>query len=165
MTSLLSNAPLVAAFLSFLFAQVAKVFTTWYVEHKWDLSRLVGSGGMPSSHSAFVVGLSTAIGFVRGIDSVEFAISFVFSAIVMYDASGVRQQAGKQANVLNQIISELPPEHPVSEVRPLKDALGHTPLQVSRAFERRSRRMRRESKHERVRTHQIPARTDLTPRR
>ena len=48
----------------------------------------------------------------------------------MYDASGVRQHAGKQANVLNQIISELPPEHPVSEVRPLKDALGHTPLQV-----------------------------------
>ena len=47
----------------------------------------------------------------------------------MYDASGVRQHAGKQANVLNQIISELPPEHPVSEVRPLKDALGHTPIQ------------------------------------
>ncbi|QDZ23550.1 hypothetical protein HOP50_10g60890 [Chloropicon primus] len=125
-----TNRPLVAALLSFFFAQVAKVFTTWYLDRKWDLTRLVGSGGMPSSHSAFVVGLCTAVGFASGTSSVEFAVCFVFSAIVMYDASGVRQHAGKQANVLNQIISELPPEHPVSDVRPLKDTLGHTPTQV-----------------------------------
>eukprot|EP00212_Chloropicon_laureae_P007229 CAMPEP_0197492922 /NCGR_PEP_ID=MMETSP1311-20131121/16860_1 /TAXON_ID=464262 /ORGANISM="Genus nov. species nov., Strain RCC856" /LENGTH=133 /DNA_ID=CAMNT_0043038057 /DNA_START=99 /DNA_END=497 /DNA_ORIENTATION=+ len=128
--AIFTNAPLLAAILSFVFAQVAKVFTTWYLDRKWDLTRLVGSGGMPSSHSAFVTGLCTAVGFANGTSSVEFAVCFVFSAIVMYDASGVRQHAGKQANVLNQIISELPPEHPVSEVRPLKDALGHTPIQV-----------------------------------
>mmetsp|Transcript_4844 Transcript_4844/g.14460 ORF Transcript_4844/g.14460 Transcript_4844/m.14460 type:complete len:100 (-) Transcript_4844:630-929(-) len=77
-----TNRPLVAALLSFFFAQVAKVFTTWYLDRKWDLTRLVGSGGMPSSHSAFVVGLCTAVGFASGTSSVEFAVCFVFSAIV-----------------------------------------------------------------------------------
>ena len=128
--AIFTNPPLLAAILAFVVAQVAKVFTTWYLDRKWDLTRLVGSGGMPSSHSAFVVGLCTAVGFSSGTSSVEFAVCFVFSAIVMYDASGIRQHAGKQANVLNQIISELPPEHPAGEIRPLKEALGHTPLQV-----------------------------------
>ena len=77
-----------------------------------------------------VLGLTTALGVIRGTSSAEFAISLIFSMVVMYDASGVRLHAGKTASVLNMIITELPPDHPVSDTRPLRDTLGHTPLQV-----------------------------------
>jgi acid phosphatase family membrane protein YuiD len=90
----------------------------------------VGSGGMPSSHTALVVGLTTAIGLKESLDSSIFALCLVFSLVVMYDATGVRLHAGRQAEVLNQLILELPPQHPVSDTRPLRDSLGHTPIQV-----------------------------------
>jgi uncharacterized protein len=122
----------VAAFLGFLFAQTAKVFTHYYIESKWDFLKLVSSGGMPSSHTALVMGLTTAIGVLQGTNTPWFAIALVFSLIVMYDATGVRLHAGKQASVLNMIITELPPDHPVSSTAgQLKDTLGHTPLQVA----------------------------------
>lgn len=77
-----------------------------------------------------VLGLTTAVGVIRGTSSAEFAIALIFSMVVMYDASGVRLHAGKTASVLNMIITELPPDHPVSDTRPLRDTLGHTPLQA-----------------------------------
>lgn len=117
--------------MGFLIAQVAKIFTHYHVNREWDLTRLVGSGGMPSSHTSLVMGLTTAIGVLEGTSSPYFAMSLVFSLIVMYDATGVRLHAGKQASVLNMIITELPPDHPVSMgAGQLKDTLGHTPLQV-----------------------------------
>ena len=121
-----------AAFWGFTVAQVLKVFTHYYSERRWDVWRLLGSGGMPSSHSAFVMGLVTGLGVKNGTTSDSFALAFVLAAVVMYDATGVRQHAGKHASILNLIISELPPEHPAAEQlgRPLKSALGHTPLQV-----------------------------------
>lgn len=130
---MLHNGAFVAAFLGFFFAQSAKVFTHYYTEQKWDLARLVSSGGMPSSHTGLVMGLTTALGVLQGTSSSAFAIALVFSLIVMYDASGVRLHAGKQASVLNMIITELPPDHPVSTTQGqlLKDTLGHTPLQVA----------------------------------
>ena len=79
-----------------------------------------------------VLGLTTAVGVIRGTSSAEFAIALIFSMVVMYDASGVRLHAGKTASVLNMIITELPPDHPVSDTRPLRDTLGHTPLQARR---------------------------------
>lgn len=91
---------------------------------------MLDSGGMPSSHSATVSALALAIGLQEGAGSPAFAIAVVLSCIVMYDASGVRLHAGRQAELLNQIVCELPPEHPLSTVRPLRDSLGHTPLQV-----------------------------------
>lgn len=125
------NGAFVASFLGFFFAQLAKVFTHHYVEGVWDTSRLVGSGGMPSSHTAAVVALTTSIGVLRGTSDALFAACCVFSLVVMYDASGVRLHAGKQASVLNMIIGELPPEHPVAATSTLlKDTLGHTPFQV-----------------------------------
>uniref|UniRef100_A9TH33 Phosphatidic acid phosphatase type 2/haloperoxidase domain-containing protein n=2 Tax=Physcomitrium patens TaxID=3218 RepID=A9TH33_PHYPA len=126
-----TNFPIVAAFLSFFVAQSLKVLTTWYKENRWDVKRLYGSGGMPSSHSATVTGLACAIGLREGLGGPLFAIAFVLACIVMYDASGVRLQAGRQAEVLNQIVFELPPEHPLSDSRPLKEFLGHTPPQVA----------------------------------
>lgn len=129
---ILQYSAFVAAFLGFFFAQVAKVFTHHFVTREWDLTRLVGSGGMPSSHTSLVMGLTTALGMLQGTSSPFFAIALVFSLIVMYDATGVRLHAGKQASVLNMIITELPPDHPVSSsTGQLKDTLGHTPLQVA----------------------------------
>ncbi|CAN6560610.1 hypothetical protein ACFX13_031174 [Malus domestica] len=124
------NLPLLSAFLSCALAQFLKLFTTWYKERRWDSRRMLGSGGMPSSHSSTVTALVVAIGLQEGTGGSAFAIAVVLACVVMYDATGVRLHAGRQAELLNQIVCELPPEHPVSSVRPLRDSLGHTPLQV-----------------------------------
>ncbi|CAM6100219.1 unnamed protein product [Calypogeia fissa] len=129
--SFFSNTPIVAAFFAFALAQSLKVSMTWYKEKRLDWARLIGPGGMPSSHSATVMALVVAIGLRDGFGSSLFAISMVLAGVVMYDASGVRLQAGRQAEVLNQILCELPPEHPLFDSRPLRDMLGHTPIQVA----------------------------------
>ncbi|XP_030459625.1 uncharacterized protein LOC115680014 isoform X3 [Syzygium oleosum] len=124
------NLPLISAFLAFALAQFLKLFTTWFKERRWDSKRMLGSGGMPSSHSATVTALAVAIGLQEGTGGSAFAIAVVLALVVMYDASGVRRHAGRQAELLNQIVCEFPPEHPLSSVRPLRELLGHTPLQV-----------------------------------
>ncbi|KAK7399983.1 hypothetical protein VNO78_11181 [Psophocarpus tetragonolobus] len=129
-SSISSNYPLISAFVGFALAQSIKLFTTWFKERRWDLKQLVGSGGMPSSHSATVTALAAAIGLQDGFGGPLFAFALVFACIVMYDATGVRLQAGRQAEVLNQIVYELPAEHPLAESRPLRELLGHTPPQV-----------------------------------
>ncbi|XP_022728060.1 uncharacterized protein LOC111283728 isoform X1 [Durio zibethinus] len=125
-----SNLPLVTAFLAFALAQFLKLFTNWFKERRWDSKRMIDSGGMPSSHSATVTALAVAIGLQDGTGGPAFAIAVVLACVVMYDASGVRLHAGRQAELLNQIVCEFPPEHPLSSVRPLRELLGHTPLQV-----------------------------------
>ncbi len=85
---------------------------------------------MPSSHSAFVAALTTAVGLYKGIDDPLFAVCVVFSSIVMYDATGVRRAASQQARLLNRIVQELFEGHPLSQEQ-LKELLGHTPLQVA----------------------------------
>lgn len=124
------SVPLLSAFLAFAIAQFLKVITTWYKEKRWDPKKIIGSGGMPSSHSSTVVALAVSIGLHEGVEASTFAIAVVLAFIVMYDASGVRLHAGRQAELLNQIVCEFPPEHPLSTSRPLRDSLGHTPLQV-----------------------------------
>jgi acid phosphatase family membrane protein YuiD len=128
--AVVSSPALIAALLSFSIAQIAKVFTHYHATGKVDYSRIVGSGGMPSSHTALVVGLCTSIGLKEGMQSSIFALCLVFSLVVMYDATGVRLHAGRQAEVLNQLIVELPRDHPLTDSRPLRDTLGHTPIQV-----------------------------------
>ncbi|KAH6778540.1 Acid phosphatase/vanadium-dependent haloperoxidase-related protein [Perilla frutescens var. frutescens] len=125
-----SNLPLLSALLACAVAQFLKPFITWLKDDKFDSRRMLGSGGMPSSHSATVMALATAIGLQEGAGGSSFAISAVLACVVMYDATGIRLHAGRQAELLNQIVCELPPEHPVANVRPLRDSLGHTPLQV-----------------------------------
>lgn len=129
-SSIFQNYPLISALVAFTLAQSIKFFTTRYREKRWDPKQLIGSGGMPSSHSATVSSLAIAIGFQDGFSSSLFAASMIFASVVMYDASGVRLHAGKQAEVLNQIVYELPAEHPLAEIRPLRELLGHTPAQV-----------------------------------
>lgn len=125
------NYPLICALVAFAVAQSIKVVTTWYREKRWDLKQLVGSGGMPSSHSSTVSALAMSIGLQDGFGGSSFAIAAILASVVMYDASGVRLHAGRQAEVLNQIIDEFPEEHPLSDTRPLREVLGHTPIQVS----------------------------------
>ncbi|KAK8526326.1 hypothetical protein V6N12_020802 [Hibiscus sabdariffa] len=125
-----TNYPLICAFIAFAIAQSTKFFTSWYKERRWDIKQLVGSGGMPSSHSSTVTALATAIGFQEGFGGSLFATALILACIVMYDATGVRLHAGRQAEVLNQIVYELPAEHPLAESRPLRELLGHTPPQV-----------------------------------
>ncbi|KAE8730144.1 dentin sialophosphoprotein-like [Hibiscus syriacus] len=125
-----TNYPLISAFIAFAIAQSIKFFTSWYKEKRWDISQLVGSGGMPSSHSSTVTALATAIGFQDGFGGSLFATASILACIVIFDATGVRLHAGRQAEVLNQIVYELPAEHPLAETRPLRELLGHTPPQV-----------------------------------
>ncbi|XP_009778706.1 uncharacterized protein LOC107825678 [Nicotiana tabacum] len=129
-SSFLTNYPLVSALLAFALAQSAKLFTSWYKERHWDLKQLVGSGGMPSSHTSTVTALATAVGLQEGFGGSLFATALVLACVVMYDATGVRLQAGRQAEVLNQIVCELPAGHPLADSIPLRELLGHTPPQV-----------------------------------
>ncbi|KAK9108421.1 hypothetical protein Syun_024432 [Stephania yunnanensis] len=129
-SAIVANLPLISAFIAFFVAQTIKFFISWYKERKWDFKKLLGSGGMPSSHSATVAALATAVGLQDGFGGSPFAVAVVLACIVMYDALGVRLHAGRQAEVLNQIVYELPAEHPLSDTRPLRELLGHTPPQV-----------------------------------
>ncbi|XP_057949521.1 uncharacterized protein LOC131144709 isoform X2 [Malania oleifera] len=129
-SSAFNNYPLLSALLAFAIAQFIKFFTAWYKERRWDLKQLIGSGGMPSSHSATVTALAVAVGFQDGFGGSVFATALVLACVVMYDAFGVRLHAGRQAEVLNQIVYELPAEHPLADSRPLRELLGHTPRQV-----------------------------------
>src|SRR2546425_11927341 len=128
-TSLFNNRILIAAFLAWAIAQVSKTILELFRQRKLILSRLVSSGGMPSSHSALVTGLATAIGRETGLGSAVFAVSVVLAAIVMYDAAGVRRAVSIQARILNQMIDEAFQGHPFAEKR-LRELIGHTPIQV-----------------------------------
>lgn len=109
--------------------QTFKVIWDLIVEHKFNFKRILGAGGMPSSHSAVVTALTTMIAREYGISSPIFGMAFIFSAIVMYDAAGVRRAAGKQAELLNKIV-ETPGLTSVQMSEKLVEVLGHTPTQV-----------------------------------
>lgn len=108
--------------------QIFKFLSDSIINREINFRRFVETGGMPSSHSAVVTSLMTAIGLSEGFDSPIFAVSFVFSFIVMYDAAGVRRAAGKQAAILNQLIHSKQVKVDTNEK--LKELLGHTPIQV-----------------------------------
>lgn len=128
-SDLAGNHVFMCAFLSWLVAQVAKVFTAYYREGRWDHRVMFDSGGMPSSHTSLVVGLTTSIAYQHGLGSVYFPLALAFTLIVMYDAAGVRRHAGKQAEVLNKILADTFHGSPLSNTK-LKEVLGHSPLQV-----------------------------------
>ncbi|MCY4115321.1 MAG: divergent PAP2 family protein [Caldilineaceae bacterium] len=112
-----------------LLVQLYKFFFEWIKRRDFDLRVLARAGGMPSSHAAMVCSLVSAIGYRTGPRSDLFALATLFALIVMYDATGVRQAAGKQAVVLNQILRELFSGQPVSEEE-LKELIGHSPTEV-----------------------------------
>ncbi len=120
---------LIVPFVTWFCVQTFKVLWELATTKKFNFKRIIGAGGMPSSHTSIVVSITTMVGRSQGIDSVIFAVSLIFSLVVMYDACGVRRQAGKQARILNDIVNT--PGLTTVQVREkLVEALGHTPLQV-----------------------------------
>lgn len=125
-----SNRVLGTAALSWFVAQLIKVVLDLIREKRLDFSRLLGSGGMPSSHAAFAVALSFAIGYETGFDSSVYALSAAFAVVVMVDAAGVRRAAGTQAKLLNRMVVDLIEQGRLPEYESLKELLGHTPVEV-----------------------------------
>lgn len=117
------------AFVAWFTAQFLKVVIVYIKKHKLDVTRFVGSGGMPSSHSACVTAMTIAVGKVCGIYTAEFAIALTVACIVMYDATGVRRAAGEQAKIINYMMEHWN-DGPESFQKQLKELVGHTPVEV-----------------------------------
>ena len=125
----ITNKYLYIPFLVWLCIQIFKVIYDLITTKKFNFKRIMGAGGMPSSHSAVVTCLATLIGKSEGVETPIFAVSVIFAMIVMYDAAGVRRAAGKQAHLLNKIV-ETPGLSGMEVQERLVEVLGHTPLQV-----------------------------------
>jgi len=126
----LHNHALQTALLAWFIAQIIKPPLEYLRKGKWNWGYLFSAGGMPSSHSALMVGATTGIGLHEGFDAAVFALSVAVTMIVVYDAAGVRRQAGIQAHKINILIEELLAGHPISD-KQLLEVLGHTPFEVS----------------------------------
>ncbi len=127
----LTNSLLITAVSSWAIAQVIKVIIHAILYKTFDIGRLFGDGGMPSGHSATVVSLATISGLIHGLGSFEFAVTAILAIIVCHDATGVRQETGKQAVVINELVRafEALTTDDLAEVK-LKEFVGHTPVQV-----------------------------------
>ncbi|MBQ9297880.1 MAG: divergent PAP2 family protein [Clostridia bacterium] len=126
---LLHNKYIIVPMFVWLGIQVFKTLWDLFKEKKFNFKRILGAGGMPSSHSAVVCCLSTLIGRDLGFDSAIFGLSVIMSLVVMYDAAGVRRAAGKQAKILNKIVNT--PGLAIETVQEkLQEVLGHTPVEV-----------------------------------
>lgn len=122
---------LIVGFLASILAQVMKFIGHFIKNRKLDYRVLFTTGGMPSSHSAGVMGLSTIVGFICGFDSIEFAIALGYSSVVMYDAAGLRRAAGKMAKTINMMKEDFYQHKTQLAGERLKELLGHTPMEVT----------------------------------
>ncbi|MFC1909350.1 divergent PAP2 family protein [Chloroflexota bacterium] len=128
---IITNKVLIIPICSWAIAQLLKVIVILIQKKQLDLRYLVISGGMPSSHSAFVSALATSVALIQGLGSVAFGISAIFALVVIYDAAGVRRSVGQQSVVLNRIVRELRLRRPITELgHDLKEFVGHTQFQV-----------------------------------
>ncbi|HDF3877024.1 TPA: divergent PAP2 family protein [Clostridioides difficile] len=126
-SEIFNNGALGISLIACFLAQFIKIFTG--KEKRIELSRILISGGMPSSHSSFVTSLATVVGIEKGFNSTDFAIITVLALIIMYDAAGVRRAVGKQATILNQMVADIQHGKHI-EHKKLKELIGHTPLEV-----------------------------------
>src|SRR3972149_3983580 len=128
--AILQNRILIIALTAWGIAQVLKVPLEYFRTRKWSWAVLLAAGGMPSSHSALIVGATHAIGLYYGFDHPLFALGIAVTLIVTYDAAGVRRQAGMHAERINGLFDELLPGH-IWDEEELREVLGHTPLEVT----------------------------------
>ena len=126
---LIDNRILLAAILGWVVAQGVKVLLGVVTERRFNFRWLVGSGGMPSSHSAGVSALATRVGIVEGLSSPIFAVTLVVALVIMFDAQGVRRATGQQAEALNKMLEDIYWKRPIAETR-LIELIGHTPIEV-----------------------------------
>jgi hypothetical protein len=128
-SDIFQNIPLDVAIIAWLIAQIIKVPLTYITTGRWNWALLASPGGMPSSHSALVAGAAHMIGLSQGFDSPLFAIAMILAIIVIYDATGIRRQAGRHARIINKMISDLSSGNPLKQEL-LREVLGHTPLEA-----------------------------------
>lgn len=127
----IGNPIVITTIVAWFTAQVLKVMIELITEKSFDLSRFVGSGGMPSSHAAFVTSLATAVARVEGVGSGTFAVAMALALVVMYDAAGVRRASGQHAKLLNWMIEHWYDSAPEDEFsKRMKELIGHTPIEV-----------------------------------
>jgi acid phosphatase family membrane protein YuiD len=128
-SDLIFNRVLVTTLIAWFLGQALKVPIEYLWRRKWNWALWFGSGGMPSSHSSLIVATTLSIGLYYGFGTPLFALAFAVSMIIVYDAAGVRRQAGFHAEKINLLIEELFSGQPISQER-LKEVLGHTPNEV-----------------------------------
>jgi hypothetical protein len=126
---LFTNQALVGALIGWTIAQTIKVPLEYLRTRRWNWVLLLRTGGMPSSHSALVTGVAHGIGLREGFSSAAFAIAATVAIVVIYDATGIRRQAGKHASLINAMIQDLASGHPLKQEL-LREVLGHTPLEA-----------------------------------
>jgi acid phosphatase family membrane protein YuiD len=129
MNNIVTNQVLVATLSCWALAQILKVPLEYLRTKHWNWSLLLRAGGMPSSHSALVAGMAHSTGMFFGYGTPLFALTFVVAMIVVYDATGIRRQAGKHAEIINTMIMDLASGHPLKEEQ-LREVLGHTPIEA-----------------------------------
>jgi acid phosphatase family membrane protein YuiD len=127
---LINNQVLLGGLLSWALAQILKLPLEYIRTHRWDWSLLLRAGGMPSSHSALVTATAHGIGLVAGFDTPLFAMAVAFAMIVIYDATGIRRQAGKHAERINAIMRDMLEGHPLRRGSELREVLGHSPAEA-----------------------------------
>ena len=130
LNDLFNNYVLMSIITAWISAQILKMVLTFVVSKRIKLERLVGAGGMPSSHSASVCAMMISVARFAGVGSPMFAIAFLFAGVVMHDAMGVRREAGNHAKLLNQIVDTMEENEEIDEQDELKEFVGHTPLEV-----------------------------------
>jgi uncharacterized protein len=130
---LFNNQALIGALIGWTIAQTVKVPLEYLRTKRWNWVLLFRTGGMPSSHAALVAGVAHGIGLRDGFDSPVFAIAAVLAIVVIYDATGIRRQAGKHATLINAMMQDLASGHPLKQEL-LREVLGHTPLEALAGF-------------------------------
>jgi uncharacterized protein len=128
-SAILKNPVLWTAMAAWFLAQALKIPIDYFRSKKWNWALFFAAGGMPSSHSALVTSVALAAGLHLGFDSPIFAVAVAIAMVVVYDATGVRRQAGMQAQKINVLVEELLKGHPISQEQ-LREVIGHTPLEA-----------------------------------
>ena len=123
------NPVLISGLSAWLLAQALKIPLEYLTTKRWNWALLLSSGGMPSSHSSLMTATTHAIGLFVGFDAPLFGLAVAITMIIVYDATGIRRQAGMQAQKINMLIGELLRGHPDSE-KQLREVMGHTPLEA-----------------------------------
>ncbi len=126
---ILYNHVLWSALAAWAMAQILKIPLEFLRSHRWNWALLFSTGGMPSSHSALVTATAHAVGLYAGFDTPVYALAISIAMVVVYDATGIRRQAGMQAQKINILVDELLKGHPISD-KQLREVLGHTPLEA-----------------------------------
>ncbi|NLN69166.1 MAG: divergent PAP2 family protein [Chloroflexi bacterium] len=132
LTGIFQNPVFIATLVTSLLAQVLKLPLSYLHTREWDLSLLVSTGGMPSSHSAVVTAAAAGIGYYAGFNTPLFGLAFAIASVVIYDATNIRRQAGFHAQQINRIIKEMfvGEKAPVEEFKELREVLGHSPAEA-----------------------------------